>query len=51
MYYSCLRKKKYITEDFAKKMAKKMSNKFNKRYTYYYCQLCNGWHLATVKEK
>lgn len=51
MYKSCLRKKKYYSEKFAKEMAKKMSKKFNKEYYHYYCPLCNGWHLATRKEK
>ena len=51
MHHSCLRKKKYRTEKWAKYMAEKMSKQFNKEYTYYYCLLCHGWHLATKKEK
>lgn len=51
MHKSCLRKKKYRTELFAAKMAEKMSVKFHKEYYYYYCPLCNGWHLATKKDK
>ena len=51
MHHSCLRKKKYITEGWAKHMAIEMSEKFKKNYKAYYCPLCHGWHLATVKDK
>lgn len=51
MHRMCLRKKKFLTIEFAEKVAKEKAIKFNTKYKVYFCPLCGHYHLATVKEK
>ena len=42
-YRGCARKKRYKTEEEAKRKAKEY------KMQYYYCNLCNGYHLTKQK--
>lgn len=49
-YDNCLSKKKFTSEHSAKKFVElqNLSNLVTEFYVYK-CQLCSGWHIATVK--
>lgn len=44
-YRSCARKKRYKTEDEARKKAKEYEMQ------YYHCEICGGYHLTKQKNK
>lgn len=44
--FSCLRKKRYSTENFAIAVAAKCFNDRGHRVRHYSCNMCGGWHLT-----
>lgn len=43
----CFNKKAIKTEEFAKKLAKEYTKKYGKKTTYYFCHICQNYHLTT----
>ena len=48
-YGSCWRKSRYKTEKRADKYARKFEKEYGDPMRAYYCGVCGGWHLTTVK--
>ena len=51
MHKMCLRKSRFTNERYAKKVAKAKEIQYNCKNTVYFCPLCGGWHITTIKEK
>jgi len=51
MYRMCLKKRKYKTEELAKKVAEECNVKYGKVHRVYYCPLCGFFHLTTKELK
>ena len=49
MYKMCLRKVKFPSEQVARKVADEMEIQYNCKNDVYFCPLCAGWHITTVK--
>ena len=51
MYRMCLRKRGYITEEYALMRAKQIEEKYKVKNKVYYCPLCGSFHITTIKEE
>ena len=47
LYKMCMHKKVIKTEEFARKLADAFSVKYGKKTTYYFCPICQNYHLTT----
>ena len=50
MHKMCLRKARFYSEKQALKVAKAKEVQYNCKNKVYYCPLCTGWHITTIKE-
>ena len=46
-YKMCFHKKVIKTADYAEKLAKEYSIRFNKNMTYYFCPICQNFHITS----
>ena len=51
MHKMCLRKVKFPSEKVAQKVARDKEKQYNCKNDVYFCPLCGGWHITTVKGK
>lgn len=51
MYKMCLRKVRFRDEKIALKVARDKEKEYNCKNNVYFCPLCGGWHITTVKSK
>ena len=51
MHKMCLRKVRFVSEKYAKKVAKDKEKEYNCKNKVYFCPLCSGWHITTVKKE
>jgi hypothetical protein len=47
----CTDKRRYIKRKNAKRSAKSATLEHGIKYTYYLCQICNGYHLTRTRKK
>ena len=50
MHKMCLRKARFRSEKIARKVAKEKEKQYDCKNDVYFCPLCAGWHITTVKE-
>lgn len=49
MHKMCLRKARFRSEQIARKVADDKEKQYNCKNNVYFCPLCGGWHITTVK--